>query len=181
MTADFSAGVVVLGQNYLEANMKKYLAPIFFLIVLALFAALQKSPNIVENIKGKGLIKNNEKFSDYQKKLLEAHNKERVTRGYENLHLNKKLCEYAEKHANYMVEKDSLVHSRMSDLAKVNNTSSVGENIAWGQEDEISVVNSWMWSPMHRWNILGSSYKQVGFGMKEDKNGRKYWCTVFSN
>ena len=70
----------------------------------------------------------------------------------------------------------------MSDLIKVNEDSSlVGENIAWGQETEKLVVEAWMWSPMHRWNILGTSYKRVGFGVEEDKEGRLYWCAVFSD
>jgi uncharacterized protein YkwD len=69
----------------------------------------------------------------------------------------------------------------MSDLQDYCGAGLVGENIAWGQTDEKKVVESWMWSPMHRWNILGSGYKKVGFGMKADGEGRKYWCTVFSD
>lgn len=115
-------------------------------------------------------------------KLLKLHNEERTTRGYKPLVLDNKLCEYAQKHANYMAKNNKLVHSSMSNLQKVNKDSgSVGENIAWGQETEESVVSSWMWSPMHRWNILGSSYKKVGFGLAKDSKGRNYWCVVFSN
>ena len=76
----------------------------------------------------------------------------------------------------------SVHHSKMSDLIKVNlETNLVGENIDWGQKDEESVVDSWMWSPLHRWNILGSGYRKVGFGLIEDKEKRKYWCAVFSD
>lgn len=121
-------------------------------------------------------------FKDFQEKLLELHNKERNSKGYSKLEINKNLCDYAQKHAEFMASKNSLVHSSMSNLMKVNSDSSlVGENIAWGQETEESVVSSWMWSPMHKWNILGSKYKKVGFGMKEGKDSRKYWCVVFSN
>jgi uncharacterized protein YkwD len=121
-------------------------------------------------------------FQDFQEKLLYLHNKERTSRGYEKLIIDKNLCEYAQKHAEYMVSKNSLTHSSMSKLMSVDkDTSVVGENIAWGQETEESVVSSWMWSPGHRWNILGSSYRRVGFGMKLDKDSRKYWCVVFSN
>jgi len=106
----------------------------------------------------------------------------RVEKGYKPLVIDKNLCKYAEVHVKKMVEKNSLYHSKMSDLRKVNSgTNLVGENIAWGQDNEESVVNSWMWSPRHRWNILGTGYKKVGFGMILDKNERKYWCTVFSD
>jgi uncharacterized protein YkwD len=122
-----------------------------------------------------------EAFEEFQKKLLECHNKERESRGYKPLDMDRELCGYAQRHAEYMAENDRLVHSPISKIMKIADSSSAGENIAWGQKDEESVVNSWMWSPGHRWNILGSSYKRVGFGMKEDSNGRKYWCVVFSN
>ena len=38
-----------------------------------------------------------------------------------------------------------------------------------------------MWSPGHRWNILGSEYRKAGFGMAKDSEGRIYWCVVFSD
>lgn len=113
----------------------------------------------------------------FQQKLLDLHNQERKAKGYLELKIDKKLCEYAQKHANYMADKENLVHSSMSNLMKVNNDAElVGENIAWGQKTEESVVSSWMWSPMHRWNILGSGYKRIGFGMRDN-----YWCVVFSD
>lgn len=151
----------------------------FFLVSLGLVLFVNKcnsnQTNQVEIIK-------NPEFKKFQIKLLEIHNKERTSRGYEPLVLDLKLCEYAQKHSDYMADKNRLVHSSMSDLKKVHEESSVvGENIAWGQETEESVVASWMWSPGHRWNILGSSYKRVGFGLKKDKNERNYWCVVFSN
>lgn len=95
--------------------------------------------------------------------------------------MSETLCSYAQEHAEVMCKKNSLFHSSMADLQKFSGADVVGENIAWGQEDAESVVSSWMWSPMHRWNILGSSYKKVGFGVKEDRDGRKYWCVVFSS
>jgi len=115
-----------------------------------------------------------------QKKLLEEHNKQRKLNGLKSLFIDKKLCEYAQAHAEKMANKNSLYHSQISRLQN-EETNVVGENVAWGQESPESVVNSWMWSPMHRWNILGSSYKKVGFGVSKDKNGRIYWCTVFTD
>lgn len=122
-----------------------------------------------------------EKFTEEQKKLLELHNKERTTRGYVALEMDEELCAYAQKHAQFMADKNRMVHSSMSDLSKVKKSGSVGENVAWGQENAEAAVSAWMWSPGHRWNILGTSYKRAGFGAVKDKNGRYYWCTVFSN
>lgn len=117
--------------------------------------------------------------NSFQSKLMDLHNKERKAKGKKPLSINKELNAYAQQHAELMAKKNSLTHSSMSVLSRSAGTSTVAENIAWGQEDEESVVNAWMWSPGHRWNILGD-YSDVGFGMAKDKNGRPYWCTVFS-
>jgi len=122
-----------------------------------------------------------EDYRDFQMELLDLHNNVRIAKGVVVLAIDVKLCDYAQKHAEKMASKNDLYHSSMSDLQDYCGAGLVGENIAWGQTDEKKVVESWMWSPMHRWNILGSGYKKVGFGMKEDGEGRKYWCTVFSD
>jgi uncharacterized protein YkwD len=155
------------------------------IILIALFALIGCSSQSKEGPK-KSPPQQPEKISPptigIKEKLLDAHNQERIFRKLKPLTLDKKLCDYAQKHAQKMAKKNSLYHSSMSDLIKVNEDSSlVGENIAWGQETEKLVVEAWMWSPMHRWNILGTSYKRVGLGVEEDENGRPYWCVVFSD
>ncbi|NBT57411.1 CAP domain-containing protein [bacterium] len=117
----------------------------------------------------------------FRKKLLDLHNKERIGWGYKPLEMDERLCNYAQNHAEKMAKEESLEHSRMSDLQKVNESSYVGENIAWGQDTEADVVSAWMWSPRHRWNILGSNYGKAGFGAAKDSDGRYYWCVVFSD
>jgi len=153
---------------------------IAILIIILLSGCSNQSDDITFN---KNEIKS---FSIEQEKLLEIHNKERVSRGYVPLVLDKNLCEYAQKHSDNMVKNNSLYHSKMNDIRKVNpDTNWVGENVAWGQENEEAVVNAWMWSPGHRWNILGSKYKKVGFGVSKDIrssfNGKIYWCAVFTD
>jgi len=115
-----------------------------------------------------------------QKELLKEHNKQRNAKGLKPLIADSDLCKYAQKHAEIMAKKNVLYHSQISKLQN-NETNVVGENVAWGQENAQSVVDAWMWSPMHRWNILGTSYKKVGFGVAKDENGRIYWCTVFTD
>lgn len=114
------------------------------------------------------------------KVLVELHNEERAKEDLDSLVLSADLCDYAQKHADWMALKSRLSHSNMSDLAKAAKTGLVGENIAWGQEDEKEVLDSWMHSTGHRRNILNSKYKKMGCGMKKDKKDRPYWCVVFS-
>jgi len=123
-----------------------------------------------------------ENFKKEQISLLELHNKERTSRGYKVLILDEKLCEYAQAHAKKMAKTGDLYHSSMNDLQKVNEDANwVAENIAWGQTSEQDVVISWMKSTGHRWNILGSGFTRVGFGLAKDSKDRIYWCAVFSD
>lgn len=120
----------------------------------------------------------------FQESLLELHNEKRLVHGLRPLVLNKQLCEYAQRHANKMASKSHMYHSDISRVGQIDpskNWDWVGENVAWGQKTPQDVVNEWMWSPGHRWNILGSKFTQVGFGLAQDSKGTNYWCAVFAN
>ena len=170
--------------------MKK-ITVVFFWCVFALFVFIKHGNKVAnyinptikpQEIETPAAPNKSEEFNEMQKELLSLHNKERTSKGYAPLALDNKLCDYAQTYAEKMAKSNSMTHSSMSKLQEVNKDSGfVGENIAWGQEDAASVVEAWMWSPGHRWNILGSKYKRVGFGTKEDKDGKNYWCTVFSD
>ena len=112
--------------------------------------------------------------------LLNEHNRQRTQSGLNPLVMDQTLCDYAQSHAEKMAERQLLVHSSMSNLAVRAGNGNVAENIAWGQNSEEEVFASWMKSPGHRANILGKRYKRIGFGVKEDERGRKYWCAVFA-
>ena len=56
--------------------------------------------------------------------------------------------------------------------------SSIAENIAYGQWDPTSVMNSWMNSDSHRKSILNSDYQYIGVGVYES-NGVIYWEQLF--
>lgn len=113
--------------------------------------------------------------------LFELHNEKRKNKKLNELELNENLCTYAQKHTEKMNEKNKLFHSSMKELKEFSGRNKIGENIAWGQKNAEEVFSSWMWSPMHRWNILSKSYNKIGIGIKEDEDGNKYWCVVFSD
>jgi uncharacterized protein YkwD len=153
------------------------LLAVAFFVALAIFGSMQKQTKEISPPSAE----KKEEDPQFVKNLLELHNKERERRGYKPLQLDNRLCDYAQKHAEKMAKENNLYHSSMSDIKKVNDSGYVGENIAWGQKTEAEVVSAWMWSPGHRWNILGSSYEKVGFGMKKDEDERSYWCVVFTD
>lgn len=55
-----------------------------------------------------------------------------------------------------------------------------GENIAYGQSTPAEVHRTWMNSPGHRQNILGSAYRRIGVGYAEC-GGRHYWTQNFAD
>ncbi|RLV08848.1 RNA polymerase [Streptomyces griseocarneus] len=56
--------------------------------------------------------------------------------------------------------------------------STYGENIAYGQQDPASVMDSWMHSDGHRRNILNCSFKEIGVGVNHAPGGPR-WTQVF--
>jgi uncharacterized protein YkwD len=112
-------------------------------------------------------------------RLIELHNQRRTSGllGQRPLAKNDSLMAYAQGHAEWMAKSNRMRHSSMSKVLKLG-FSAAGENIAWGQETEEGVVSSWMWSPGHRSNIMGTSYDSIGAGAAV-RDGRIYWCVVF--
>lgn len=115
-------------------------------------------------------------------KLVDLHNDARAKRSWfrplRALTPNDKLMEHARNHAFKMADGGWLRHSSMDNVIKLGFVAA-GENIAWGQNSEESVLNHWLWSYAHRANILSAKYDSIGCGARKDKAGRLYWCVVF--
>jgi uncharacterized protein YkwD len=109
--------------------------------------------------------------------LLSLHNQERSKQNLESLSLDPFLMEYAANHATWMAKKNTLQHSNVNNL--LGRFQSVGENIAWNQNDENQAFEAWMHSRPHKANILNQKFNLVGFGMARNSKGQPYWCAVF--
>ena len=118
-------------------------------------------------------------FSATNTNLLATHNREREYKGRTGLKLDETLVVYAQKHSDWMARKKNLKHSDIGVLLGKFHT--VGENIAWNQEDENEVTESWMNSKGHRENIMNRSFGRVGFGVSKASDGSLYWCAVFGD
>lgn len=114
--------------------------------------------------------------------LVDLHNEARANSSWlwtiNPLNIDDKLMRYAYDWAEYMSDNDSMVHSHMRNIMRLG-FNNVGENIAWGQKDEQSVMKTWLWSPGHRANIMSTSFTLIGCGASYSKNNRLYWCVVF--
>ena len=117
------------------------------------------------------------------KLLIDLHNEARSGGSWawsiSPLIMDDQLMRYAYDWAENMAERNRMVHSSMRDIMKLG-FNRVGENIAWGQENEKSVMNSWLWSPGHRANIMSTSYNRIGCGATYSRYDRLYWCVCFA-
>lgn len=112
-------------------------------------------------------------------KLLHHHNVEREKHKLKKFIYDDRLGKYAQKHSEYMAKRNSMTHSRVSDL--LGEYKTVGENIAWNQKDEKEVFEAWMNSTGHRANILNKNFGKIGFGLSGNSRNQPYWTTVFAD
>lgn len=92
--------------------------------------------------------------------------------------MDNRLMLYAEDWANWMAENNRMRHSSINKILKLG-FNRAGENIAWGQKDESSVMDAWLWSPGHRANIMSTSYTKIGCAAVYSRYDRLYWCVCF--
>ncbi|MEZ5320511.1 MAG: CAP domain-containing protein [Microthrixaceae bacterium] len=59
--------------------------------------------------------------------------------------------------------------------------TTIGENVAYGYDDEDEVMTAWMNSPGHRANILDADFTNLGLGRTLASNGRLYWTQEFGH
>ena len=111
-------------------------------------------------------------------------NSERAKEGLPALEKREDVCALADIRAQELTE--SFSHTRpdgkscfsiFSDY-NVNDWSTIGENIAYGQSSPTAVMNSWMNSKSHRENIMNEDFTGIGIGVYQ-QDGRKYWVQLF--
>lgn len=113
-----------------------------------------------------------------QSDLLSYTNSNRLSNGLPAFTMNSKLNSAAQSKANHMIANNYWAH-----VAPDGTTPwyffdqagyayiVAGENLAYGYDTSLGVVNGWMGSPSHRDNILLPAYENVGFGIA---NGATY-------
>lgn len=106
----------------------------------------------------------------------------RAQAGVPALSLNPKLTAAAQGHADDMAAKGYLSHTSQDgrtfvqriQAAGYTNFTTLGENIARGQQTWHAAITNWMNSPGHRANMLSASFKDIGLG-----NKGRYWVQDF--
>ncbi|KAE9250225.1 hypothetical protein PF004_g3031 [Phytophthora fragariae] len=120
--------------------------------------------------------------------MLNAVNAERVKAGLSSLCTNNKLQAAAKRHSDDMAKNNYMGHDgadgssmskRVTDAGY--DWTAVAENVAAGQEDVKSIMESWMNSPGHRANILSADYTMLGtsYAYRESSTYKHYWTQDF--
>jgi uncharacterized protein YkwD len=94
------------------------------------------------------------------------------------------LASVARAHSADMRDRGFFSHTNPDRLDPFARAAAAGldaraENIAYGQPDPASVMDSWMNSPGHRANILDCSLTRLGVGMAEGAGG-PWWTQLFA-
>lgn len=118
---------------------------------------------------------------EFQCAVFEIVNSERMAAGLSSYQYNPHLATAAQDHAQDMLQQDYFSHTSLDGRTfsdRVGDTpyegSPSGENIALGQRDPESVMESWMSSSGHRANILSDRSTDIGVGYVDG-----YWVQVF--
>lgn len=130
---------------------------------------------------------------DYAFDVLELVNKERAKVGRKPLVMAESLLRTAmfraaELEVMYSHERPSARDRFSGDIFEKNEGDTAvnasgqggqtGENIAMGFADPEEVVDGWMHSDGHRWNMLNENYGAIGIGCIQTADNI-YWCQVF--
>jgi len=118
-------------------------------------------------------------------------NNVRNTNGVENLCYNETLAQIADIRARDMIERHYFGHytPEKTTVFKLMNSWGIkakyrGENLARGHPPEYAtpenVVNAWMQSESHKYNLLRIKYRKIGVGI-EVREEEKIIVLVFTN
>lgn len=128
------------------------------------------------------LKRDNSSYSEFAKKVVELVNIERKNNGLSSLKIDDTLMK-----DSYTRSKELEINFRHQrpngesgyQFALNLGYSTVGENIAAGQNTPEAVVESWMNSSGHRANILNPDFTNIGVGCYTANDGWIYWTQLF--
>jgi uncharacterized protein YkwD len=117
--------------------------------------------------------------------VLDLVNSARAQAGCNPVRSNSKLQAAAQGHSDDMAARNFFDHTNpdgQGPQARIDATgykwSTWGENIARGQSDATSVMDSWMHSSGHRANILNCAFTELGVGVHQGTGG-PWWTQDF--
>jgi uncharacterized protein YkwD len=126
-------------------------------------------------------------LTEQEKQILDRTNEAREKENLPALKPNPVLTAVARAHSANMAKQGELKHvlDGKNPAERVREAgydySWVAENIAGGDArwPLADLFKCWMESKLHRENILGDKYEEIGIGVARDDNGKVYYTQVF--
>lgn len=123
-----------------------------------------------------------------QLRHLDAVNAVRQSRGLPLVQLSSELNAAAKTHANDISRQNRPWHFG-SDGSSPNDRAAragftgrlLAENISESFENDLETLDAWMRDPVTRSGILHPEAQQLGFGWKQDPNGKIWWVQVLGS
>jgi uncharacterized protein YkwD len=142
-----------------------------FLLLVPVVAAQEKTDEV--------------KLTKEEKAFIDLTNAERKKAELAPVVPNAKLMAAAKGHAANMAKQDKFGHvldekkpqDRVLDAGY--KYAKTAENIAWNQKTPKEVVGVWMNSEIHKNNILGADFTEIGVAVVKNAKGEPYWVQVF--
>lgn len=101
-------------------------------------------------------------MADYEARVLDAVNAQRVAYGYAEVQSWGCIDRYARSWADRLADTQVLVHRSMMSMLRGCSATRTAENLASGDISPERVVELWMASPGHRQNLLDGRLTRVG-------------------
>ena len=112
-------------------------------------------------------------------------NQHRVSMGLGAVTPNDFISYQCLDHETYMIKKNVASHDYFTDRANAIqarlSATNVGENVAYNYLSPQSVVTAWLNSDGHRANIEKPKFKRVGYSVRANSSGKKYYTMIFSD
>jgi uncharacterized protein YkwD len=122
-----------------------------------------------------------DRIGSWEKRMFEAVNAERASRGLPPYRQNRRLEEAAEQHTRRMIAASDLSHQLPGEPAMRSRIASTGlrfdavaENVAYSTRVE-EIHDDLMGSPGHRQNLLSRQYDSIGIAILQ--SGDRYYVT----
>jgi len=114
-------------------------------------------------------------------RLINAH---RASIGLATVTINDFISFQCLSHNGYMIQQGRPSHDgfvdRSNAIQKKFNVQRVSEVVAYNFSSPAGVVNAWLNSPGHKEALEGPTFRRIGYSLRTDANGKKYYTSILS-
>jgi uncharacterized protein YkwD len=124
-------------------------------------------------------------YSEEEVEGIRLINQHRLSMGLVEVIPNDFISAQCLNHSLYMIQQNRASHDyftqRSNAIVARLKVTAVGENVAYNFVNPASVVRAWLNSSGHRENLEKASHRRVGYSVRSNSAGKKFYTMIFSN